>query len=283
MLSVIDFAFAAPVVVQEREVRVSVVDAANDGTARSTLRRDQSGKWPANVADRTDAPLIPRLSDSGYWRKQVPRYNPGSRTDSNDPSNPAPPIELNDPPTPDVPPGFESASLLSTNQAPTDSNRPSKLAPPIDLYANHDPPTQDVPPGFESASFLSMNQAPTDSNRPSNLAPPIDLYANHDPPTPSVPPSFESPYFLPTSQAPTDSSSNWPSNSAPPVDLKANHPPSPSVPPGFEFKFMPIDEHPLNPSSPHGNTDLNTSPYQGQGPTDNSDRWLSYVESGVSI
>jgi hypothetical protein len=44
MLSVIDFAFAAPVVVQEREVRVSVVDATNDGTARSTLRRDQSGK-----------------------------------------------------------------------------------------------------------------------------------------------------------------------------------------------------------------------------------------------
>ncbi|KAI0272018.1 hypothetical protein BGY98DRAFT_180955 [Russula aff. rugulosa BPL654] len=260
MLSVIDFAFAAPVVVQEREVRVSVVDAANDGTARSPLRRDQS--------------------DSGYWRKQVPRYNPGSRTDSNDPSNAAPPIELNDPPTPDVPPGFESASLLSTNQAPTDSNRPSKLAPPIDLYANHDPPTPDVPPGFESAPFLSTNQAPTGSNRPSNLAPPIDLYANHDPPTPSVPPGFESPYFLPTSQAPTDSSSNWPSNSAPPVDLKVNHPPSPSVqpgfeflptsqaptyswasssyhppspsvPPGFEFKFLPIDEHPLNPSSPH--------------------------------
>ena len=225
MLSVIDFAFAAPVVVQERDVRVSVVDATNDGTTRSPLRRDQSDKWPANAADRTGAPLIPRLSDSGYWRKQVQKHNPESRTDSNEPSNPAPPIELDDPPTPDV------------------------------------------PPGFESASFLSTNQAPTDSNRPSDIAPSIDRYASHDPPSPSVPPGFESPY-LPTSQAPAVSSSNRPSSS--------NHPPSTSVPPGFEstsFKFLPTDElDPLNPSSPHGNTDLNTSPYQGQEPTDNSDR-----------
>jgi hypothetical protein len=39
MLSVIDFALAAPVAVQKHEVRVSVVDAAMDGTATLPLRR----------------------------------------------------------------------------------------------------------------------------------------------------------------------------------------------------------------------------------------------------
>ncbi len=45
MLSVIDFARTAPVVVQEHEVGVSVMDAAIDGTAASPLRRDLSNKW----------------------------------------------------------------------------------------------------------------------------------------------------------------------------------------------------------------------------------------------
>src|SRR6266852_6404872 len=103
MLSFIDLALTAPVVVQEHEVRVSVMDTTIDGTATSPLRRDPSDKWPA---DWTNTPWIPRWSDSGHWREHVPRqYNLRSRTDSNgspEPSNPAPPIDpyANNPPSP---------------------------------------------------------------------------------------------------------------------------------------------------------------------------------------
>jgi hypothetical protein len=65
MLSVIDFALAAPVVVQEHQV--------------SPPRPDP---WPANAADRTNVPPISRSSDSGHWREQEPRqHNLKSRTD----------------------------------------------------------------------------------------------------------------------------------------------------------------------------------------------------------
>ena len=163
--SVVDFVLAAPVVVQEHKVRISVVDAAKDGTDTSPLRRrrgrDPSGKWPANAADRTNAPPIPRSSDSGHWREHEPRqHNPRPRTESKG------------------------------------SPEPSNPAPSIDLYANN-------PPG------------------PSSSPPPPE-------------PGSASP--LPLSQAPTD------------------------------------EPDPLNPSSLHGNTDLNSSHYQGQGPTDNFDR-----------
>jgi hypothetical protein len=134
--SVIDFALAAPVVVQEHEVRVSVVGAANDRTATSSLRRDPSNKWPANAPDAPPTPIL-RSSD---WRESR-QHNLRSRTDS-----------------------IGSPEL---------SNSAS-------LYANNPPTT-----------------------------------------SPS-----------PTNQAPTDEPD----------------------------------------SSPHGNTDLNPSPYEGQGPTDNSDR-----------
>ena len=127
MLSGIDFALAAPVFVQERGVRVSVVDAANDGTALP-LRRDQSDKWPANAADRTNAPPIPR---SGYWREQVPRQHK--------PSNPAElPIDLdaNYPPSPSYPPGFEPTHL-PTIQAPTDEPNPlNPLSPHGNTYSS---------------------------------------------------------------------------------------------------------------------------------------------------
>jgi len=147
MLPVIDFALAAPVVVQEHEVRVSVVDAAKDGTAPLPPQRDLSYKRLAN------AQPIPRSSDSGHWREQR-QYSLRLRTDS------------------------------------IGSLEPANPASPIGLHANN-PPSLSPPPGPGSTS---------------------------------------------TSQAPTDK------------------------------------PDPLNPSSPHGNTYLTPSLYQGQGPTDNSDR-----------
>jgi hypothetical protein len=119
MLSVIDFALAAPVVIQEHEVRVNVVDAAKDGTA-------PSDKWPTNAADRTNTPMIPESSNSGHWRQQKPRqHNPRSPMDSNgspEPSNPAPPIDINANyvQSSSPPPGPGPTSPSPTSQAPTD-------------------------------------------------------------------------------------------------------------------------------------------------------------------
>jgi hypothetical protein len=141
ILSVIDFALAAPMVVQEHEVRVSAVDAANDGAAMSLLRWDPSDKWPANAADRTNAPLIPRSSDSGHHREQEQesrQHDPRSPTDSTgspEPSNPAPPIDLHadNPPSPPPGPGPGSTSPLPTRQAPT--NEPSSPHGNTDLIS----------------------------------------------------------------------------------------------------------------------------------------------------
>jgi hypothetical protein len=112
MLSVIDVAPTAPVLVQEHEMRVSVVDAAKDGTATLPLRRDPSDKWLANAADRTNTPPIPisSSSDSGHWWEQDLRQH-----------NPRPRRDLNDSPGP-------STSPSPTSQAPTDE--PNLLNPP---------------------------------------------------------------------------------------------------------------------------------------------------------
>jgi hypothetical protein len=65
----------------------------------------------------------------------------------------------------------------------------------------------------------------------------------------------------------------------PPMDLNADYTPSPRPPPGPESTSplptsqAPTDEPgPSNPSSSHGNTDLNHSLYQCQGLTDDSNR-----------
>jgi hypothetical protein len=145
ILSVIDFALAAPVVVQEHELRFSVVDTANDGAAMSLLRWDPSDKWPADAADWTNAPLIPRSSDSGHHREQESRqHDPRSPTDSTgspEPSTPAPPIGLHadNPPSPPAGPGPGSTSSLPTRQAPT--NEPSSPHGNTDLISLPGPGT----------------------------------------------------------------------------------------------------------------------------------------------
>jgi hypothetical protein len=116
ILSVINFALATPVVVQEHE--------------------------PANAADQTNAPPIPRSSDAGNW------YNLRSRTDSigsPEPSNPA-----NNPPSLSPPPGPGSTPSSPTSQAPTDETNTLNPSSP---HGNADLNTS-----------LYQSQGPTDNS-----------------------------------------------------------------------------------------------------------------------
>jgi hypothetical protein len=245
MLSVIDFALAAPVAVREHEVRVSVVDAAKDGIATSPLRQDPSDKWLANAADRANAPPTLRSPDSGHWREQEPRQN-NLRTviDSDglpeaEPLKPAPSIDLNaNPPedqSPRPPPGLGSTFPSLTSQAPTVEHDP----------LNPEPSAPHSNTGLSPSPYQGLG--PTDNSHALNLASPSESR-----PKPALS-----------------------------IDLNADPPEdqSPRPPPGLGFTSssptsqVPTDEHdPLNPGSsvPHGNTDLNLSPYQGLGPTYNS-------------
>jgi hypothetical protein len=153
MLCVTDFALAAPVTVQGHEVRVRVVDAVKpvqDETATSPLRRGPSDKWLMNAAGLTNAP-IPRSSDSGHWRDQEPRqHDSRSRTESNgspEPSNPPPPIDLND------------------------NYSPSPSPPHIDSNANH-PASPSLRPGSGPTSPIPTSQTPPDEPGPLNPSSP---------------------------------------------------------------------------------------------------------------
>jgi len=123
MLSIIDFALAAPVVVQKH----SGVDAAKDGKTTSPLRWDPS----------TNALPTSRSSDSGHWQEQEPGQDDlRSRTDSSGSPEPGEPPNspiANPPsPSPSLRLGPGSTSRLPTSQAPTDKTdslnpRPSSL------------------------------------------------------------------------------------------------------------------------------------------------------------
>jgi hypothetical protein len=94
LLSVIDFALAAPVVAQEHEMRVSVVDAAIDGTNAPPIP-------------------IPRSSDSGHWREHNPRFWADSNG-SPESSNPAPHLyDEPDPLNPSLPYGNTDLNPLA--------------------------------------------------------------------------------------------------------------------------------------------------------------------------
>ena len=146
MLSVINFALAAPIVIQKPEVRVGELGAAKDGTATSplSLRRDPLDKWPANaaLADWTNGLPIPRMSDSGHWHEEPRHHNLRSQTDSNgspEPSNPAPlmdPPHANDPLSPSPPLGPGSTSQLPKSHSPT--GEPDRLNPPSSPDGNED-------------------------------------------------------------------------------------------------------------------------------------------------
>ena len=166
MPSVINFALAAPVVVQEHGVRVSEMDVAKDGTATSppSLRRDLLDKWLENAADWTNGLPIPRSSDSGHWQEEEPmQHNLRSRTDSNgspEPSNPAPPMDphANGPsPSPPLGPG-------STSHLP----KSSPTGEPYQLNTGTSTPHGNT----DSISSPYQGQGPTDnSDNPHALNP----------------------------------------------------------------------------------------------------------------
>jgi hypothetical protein len=79
------FALAAPVAVRDiHEVRVDVVDVAEDRTAASQKRQGQSDEWSTNVVGRMNALHGPRSSDSDHWWEQEPGlHDPRLSTESN--------------------------------------------------------------------------------------------------------------------------------------------------------------------------------------------------------
>ena len=262
MLFVIDFALAAPVVVQKREVHVSRADEMID---TSPLGRDPSSKWLANTVDRANTLLILRSSDSGHWLEQEPRqHNP---IDSNDPPEgsggpkPLPLWDLNDspppsptdqPPTNQLPTGEPSTSQHSTSELPT-SQPPASEHPTDEPHPLNPSSTS----GDIDLNHPLQDQGATDD---SHALSPSSPHGNED----INPPSH-------LAQGPTDDS-QWhvlnPALTTDPLSGLLQSPPHETLPPhdqGATDGF-----HALSPSSPHGNADLNPPSYLAQGPTDDS-------------
>ena len=140
MLSIIDFALTAPVVVQKH----SGVDAAKDGKTTYSL-------WDPS----TNALPTPRSSDSGHWKEQEPRqHDLRSRTDSSGSPEPGEPSNspIANPPSPSPSPSLRldpgSTSRLPTSQAPTDEPDPLNLGP-SSLHGN---------------TYLNPSSGPTDNS-----------------------------------------------------------------------------------------------------------------------
>ena len=85
ILPFINFALGAPALVRGiREVRVDVVDVAEDVTTASRKRWNPSDKWWMNAADRTITPSSQGSSDSDHRLEQELRlHDPRSPMDSN--------------------------------------------------------------------------------------------------------------------------------------------------------------------------------------------------------
>ena len=244
MLSVINFALTAPVAVREHEVRVSVVDAAKHRTATSPLRRDPSDNWPVNMVDRTNAPPILRLPDSGYWREQEPtQNNPRSLIDLNglpESSKPAPSIDRNADPTedqsPSPPPSPGRTPRSPTSQARTDEpdlSNPGSSSPPGNTDLN---------------PSLHQGLEPTDDPHALNPAPP----------------SGSRPKPLPFTFMDPSSSQEGQTVQSPRLSLG----PTPTTP-SLTSQAPTNERDPLNPGlSPLRNKALNPSIYLGLGPTD---------------
>ena len=290
MLSIINFVLAAPVpvVVQNREVGVSGVDAAKDDTATSPLRRGPS--------ESTNALPSPRSSDLGYWQEQEPRHDLRSRTDSDssgsgepgEPSNP--PIDpLANPPRPTLLPGSASTSRLPTSQAPAEEIDPLNPG----SSGNTDLNTSPEPPGrlAHDIGYTSKNPIGKVQSAPSlwtglrsqlfeNPAPPPNLLGD--------PPRWlgTSPSRLnPAATIDLFNNPSTPASRLPPSSWlgfgSQLHSWSPSTSP-FKMLFKPqlpasqaptVETDPLNPgpSSLHGNRSKSLS-LPGPRLTDNSDR-----------
>ena len=224
------------------------MDAAIDETATSRLRRDPSDKRPA---DRTNSPWILRSSDSGHWREHVPRqYNLRSRTDSNgspEPSNPAPPIDLNAdyPPSPSPPwyPGSPSRSPTHDAPPPDGSHQiassPDKshfLSTDTDSYSTYLPQHHVISP----ASSPSSSPEPLNPNTRFKSLSELMSIPTHGAPSPDGSPQIAP---LPPASSPGSSQDRVPS----PLNLGDD---------------LPSDNHPLptSPSNPGPSMEPNPPP-----------------------
>ena len=267
MLSVIDIALAAPVPVKEHQVRVSVVDAAKDGTGTSSLRRDPSDKWLANAADRTNAPPIPipRSSDSGDWREQEPRqHKPRSGTDSigsPEPSNSASnPASLSESTPLKQGPSHDDIDL---NFNPQSSSQGFKsLSEPMSTTTRVTPPPDGSP---QIASSPDSNFNPQSKSQPFKSLSELMSTPTHDIAPPDGSPQIASSpdeFYSSSSWVPTDSHSGSTSSESwspqyhdsPPASslgLSQDHVPSLSSAPIPDTP--PLDGSPQIVSSPDSN------------------------------
>ena len=178
MLSVINFALAAPVVVQKREMHVS--EAVDSRTDSSPLRRDSLGKWLANAADRTNALPIPR-SSSGPWLELEPRQHyPIDSPEGSGGSKPLPLWDLNylplpsptgQPPTNQLPTGEPSTSEPSTSKPPTSK-------PPTDEPHSLNPSSTS---GNIDLNILPQDQGSIDDSHTLSPSPHGNAYLNLSP------------------------------------------------------------------------------------------------------
>jgi hypothetical protein len=172
ILSIVNFALAAPVAVREiHEVRVNMADVAKDGTGVShpQTRDDPWTQWSTtNAADRTSAPPSPAggLENALHGFAQLPPGSPATSSVASSNSRPGSPM------TPTTP-----------NNAPWNPESPE----------SYDTPYQDGDPSWDSSHMtLSQQWLVDEPATPSSVnGPPPTQNAPQSSPPPSAPPSTD--------------------------------------------------------------------------------------------
>lgn len=215
ILSLINFARAAPVVIREvQEVYVNAVDAAEDGSAPSQKPRPRDD-WLATAAGQTSAPMTPRLPNLGHSGLHSPRSSTRSNnalSSSTLSTGPHPRWKDVYPPSipwsPDhspIPWGPDQAYTPSPDYSPIPwvPERPLPLSPdnsPPSLSTDHSPLSIDYsppdsgsnswspefsPPSSWSTDYSPPNSWSTDHSPPSiSYSPPTSWLTDHPPPSP---------------------------------------------------------------------------------------------------
>jgi hypothetical protein len=257
ILSVINFALAAPLVREIREVRVDVVDVAEDVTTTSRKYWNPSDKWSTNAADRTNMPSSLGPSDSDYRLEQGLRpHDPRSPMDSNPPAQQSPGSTDSDnshhSPAGSPPPAQNNLPLdTDINASPLSSPSinaefdPLPVGPPQPAHNN-------LPNGVVSSASPQPIQEPTDGSHSGSQST-GSATDDNDPASPST---HSSPYH-PTGSEPELSSdgtmSPWESYEMWAILKSPSSSPSPDP----------------NPPPRHANLHIDLSrPLSSPGPTD---------------
>ncbi len=248
ILSVINLALAAPVLVRGiREVRVDVVDAAEDVTNASRKRWNPSDKWRMNAADRANTPpsLGSRDSDSDTPSHPLPVGSPPPPAHNNLPLD----IDLNKP----------------NNPLPMGSPHPAQNNWPSDLYLNlvsHSPGSDDhdshstsmsvsIPSSYDNSvfNFPGSSGSSYSDDSDSNSGPTDD---QPPPAPPSDPGSSKRPLVYP----PLD-----------PGPSKRPYHPSEAGPSTWAYYYPPPDPGPSTESYPPPDPGPSTVPTEDTGPS----------------